>query len=240
MPAETVIRVRQGTAAQWTSMNPALAAGEQGYETDTGRTKIGNGTLAWNSLGYAGVPNNTMSLLFGNVPGAFTRRAFSSGTNVVMTNGFMRTQPHPIFETITLDQVQLLNIASGGSTGSVARLGLYDSDSRGLPRNLIADWGTVDTTTLGAKTLTGLNRTLQPGLYHFAFVAQGAPATNPTVRTEVTMAPFVWVDFSAFTSIFGIGSYKTGITGALPSSLTWTSTDQNNSDNQPAIRWKWL
>jgi hypothetical protein len=47
------IQTRNGTAAQWTSANPTLMVGEIGAETDTGRFKIGNGSTAWNSLGYA-------------------------------------------------------------------------------------------------------------------------------------------------------------------------------------------
>lgn len=54
MPVVTQVQVRRGTASQWTSANPTLASGEWGYETDTGKVKIGNGTLAWNSLGYTG------------------------------------------------------------------------------------------------------------------------------------------------------------------------------------------
>ena len=54
MAVVTQIQVRRGTAAQWTSANTILAAGEWGYETDTGKVKIGNGATAWNSLGYTG------------------------------------------------------------------------------------------------------------------------------------------------------------------------------------------
>ena len=54
MAVVTQIQVRRGTAAQWTSANPTLAAGEWGYETDTNKVKIGNGSTAWNSLGYQG------------------------------------------------------------------------------------------------------------------------------------------------------------------------------------------
>jgi hypothetical protein len=49
------IQFRRGTAAEWTAANPTLAAGEAGYETDTAKFKLGNGTTAWNSLAYAGV-----------------------------------------------------------------------------------------------------------------------------------------------------------------------------------------
>jgi len=43
---------RRDTAANWTTNNPTLAAGEIGYETDTGKLKIGTGSANWTSLGY--------------------------------------------------------------------------------------------------------------------------------------------------------------------------------------------
>jgi hypothetical protein len=55
------IQIRRGTAAEWTSANPTLLSGEQGLETDTGKTKIGDGVTAWNSLGYAFVPNSLVN-----------------------------------------------------------------------------------------------------------------------------------------------------------------------------------
>lgn len=54
MPAQTIIKLRRDTAANWTSANPTLAAGEAGFESDTNKLKIGNGTTAWNSLPYTG------------------------------------------------------------------------------------------------------------------------------------------------------------------------------------------
>jgi hypothetical protein len=46
------IQVRRDTAANWTSADPTLTQGEIGYETDTDKVKIGDGTTAWTSLGY--------------------------------------------------------------------------------------------------------------------------------------------------------------------------------------------
>src|SRR6185369_14957388 len=46
------IQLRRGTASQWTSANPVLTSGEAGYETDTGKLKIGNSSTAWVSLAY--------------------------------------------------------------------------------------------------------------------------------------------------------------------------------------------
>jgi hypothetical protein len=47
------IQLRRGTAAEWASVDPVLAAGEMGLETDTGDFKFGDGTTAWSSLNYA-------------------------------------------------------------------------------------------------------------------------------------------------------------------------------------------
>lgn len=46
------IILRRDTAANWSSLNPTLSLGELGYETDTNKLKIGNGSSAWNSLAY--------------------------------------------------------------------------------------------------------------------------------------------------------------------------------------------
>ena len=48
----TRMQQRRGTAAQWTAASPILAAGEIGFETDTGKFKIGDGTNVWSSLSY--------------------------------------------------------------------------------------------------------------------------------------------------------------------------------------------
>lgn len=53
MPRNDLIQVRRDTAANWTSANPTLASGEIGFETDTGKLKIGNGSTAWSALSYA-------------------------------------------------------------------------------------------------------------------------------------------------------------------------------------------
>lgn len=54
MPRDLLLEFRRGTAAAWTAANPTLAAGEPGYETDTGLLKVGDGATAWNGLAYLG------------------------------------------------------------------------------------------------------------------------------------------------------------------------------------------
>lgn len=48
-----LIQLRRGTAAVWSQLNPVLAAGEAGFESDTNKLKIGDGTSTWLALGYA-------------------------------------------------------------------------------------------------------------------------------------------------------------------------------------------
>lgn len=49
----TLIQLRRGTEAEWTSANPTLAVGEIGISLDVDKIKIGDGTTAWSSLSYA-------------------------------------------------------------------------------------------------------------------------------------------------------------------------------------------
>jgi hypothetical protein len=48
----TRMQQRRGTAAQWTSADPILGAGEIGFETDTNKFKIGDDTTVWSELPY--------------------------------------------------------------------------------------------------------------------------------------------------------------------------------------------
>lgn len=61
--ATNKIAIRRDTAANWTSNNPTLVAGEQGEESDTGGLKIGDGSTAWTSLGYIIYPNSLRLVL---------------------------------------------------------------------------------------------------------------------------------------------------------------------------------
>lgn len=46
------LQLRKDAASYWTIVDPVLAEGEPGFESDTNRLKIGDGTTAWNDLEY--------------------------------------------------------------------------------------------------------------------------------------------------------------------------------------------
>ena len=52
MSSTARIQLRRDTAANWTAANPVLLLGEVGFETDTRKLKLGDGTTAWNTLLY--------------------------------------------------------------------------------------------------------------------------------------------------------------------------------------------
>lgn len=72
-------RIRRDTAANWTSVNPTLALGEPGLETDTRRVKYGDGSTAWTSLGYSGEAfTASITALAGLTPAADSLPYFTS------------------------------------------------------------------------------------------------------------------------------------------------------------------
>lgn len=73
----TQIQVRRDVSTTWTSVNPTLASGEIGFETDTGKFKIGTGSTAWTSLTYA----TDGSKLTGTIA-ASTATTFATARNI--------------------------------------------------------------------------------------------------------------------------------------------------------------
>lgn len=62
----TRMQQRRGTAAQWTSANPILNSGEMGWESDTNKFKIGDGTNHWADLDYFIDQSSTVNPAFGS------------------------------------------------------------------------------------------------------------------------------------------------------------------------------
>ena len=61
----TRMQQRRGTASQWSTANPILNAGEMGWESDTNKFKIGDGTNHWADLDYFIDQSSTVNPSFG-------------------------------------------------------------------------------------------------------------------------------------------------------------------------------
>jgi hypothetical protein len=64
----TRMQQRRGTATQWTTANPVLAAGEIGFEIDTNKFKIGDGINQWGDLDYFGASDDVLANLINSAP----------------------------------------------------------------------------------------------------------------------------------------------------------------------------
>jgi hypothetical protein len=82
----TRMQQRRGTASQWTSANPVLNAGEIGWESDTNKFKIGDGTNHWASLDYFADIDSTVNPAFGTSITFEGATADSYETTLVVTD----------------------------------------------------------------------------------------------------------------------------------------------------------
>ena len=141
MPA--VIQVKRGTASSWTSANTILAAGEIGFETDTRKFKVGDGSTAWSSLLYSTVDFSSVALT-----GTPTAPTANAGTNTtqVATTAFVTTAVNNIVDAApgALDTLNELAAALGDDANF----------STTVTNSLAAKASLTGAETLTNKTLT--------------------------------------------------------------------------------------
>lgn len=146
----------------------------------------------------------------------------SSPSPAALTEAEMFLSPIFVPARTPVDQV-IFEVTIAGAAGSLVRLGLFDNDpARFVPRSLLYDFGTVDTSTTGVKTLA-IAATL-PTIAWLATAQQGAAASSATVRTWNSPAGYVLnPEFVALTNTRTSYSVA-GVTGALPASVAYPIT----------------
>jgi hypothetical protein len=134
----TRMQQRRGTASQWTSANPVLNAGEMGWESDTNKFKIGDGTNHWDDLDYFIDINSTVNPAFG------TSIVFEGATADSFETTLLATDP-------TADRTITIPDATGtlALTSDIEELSQDAIDSA-----LTAGTGITKTYDDGANTLT--------------------------------------------------------------------------------------
>lgn len=206
------LQLRGDTAANWTSANPVLAAREMALETDTSKFKIGNGSTAWNSLGYGGIVGPT-----GPAPNAFLTVTGNSGTATADTSSdsLAITGSAGIVTTAT-DNPEVLGIApTYGTTASTITQG---NDTRVV--NAVQTSRSVSTTAplTGGGALSG----------DLTLALTTTPAGQTPVgstRTITTTAPLtIDAGASADLSANRTLALTTSPTGQTPVGVTRTLT----------------
>lgn len=123
------IQVRRGTAAEWTSVNPTLAAGELGVETDTRKIKIGTGSTAWTSLSYIAADSPAITEIAQDAidqalsMGSGLTKSYNDNTNtislgvdtnVIATNAYVDSAVGGLQNTVTSDYVLIADVGNAG------------------------------------------------------------------------------------------------------------------------------
>ena len=115
----TRMQQRRGTASQWTTANPILNAGEMGWESDTNKFKIGDGTNHWANLDYFADINSTVNPAFG------TSIVFEGATADSYETTLQVTDP-TADRTITLPNVDGTVITTG-NLSDITNIGVFTS-----------------------------------------------------------------------------------------------------------------
>jgi len=182
----SVIQIKRGTASSWTSANTVLAAGEVGFETDTKKMKVGDGSTAWTSLTYtvtdgdiSGVTAGT-GLSGGGNSGAVTLAIDSTVATLTGTQALTnKTLTSPIINnavntgSILISPEERTLISATAATGTIN----FDAATQGIlyyTTNASANW-TLNVRGNSGATLDSILTTGDSITVAF-LVAQGATA----------------------------------------------------------------
>ena len=108
-----------------------------------------------------------------------------------------------------------VSTAATAASGSVVRLGLYDTASNGDPQNLLAQVGPFSTESTGVKE-GAIAVQLVPGIYWLGACVQVSVAALVMRGIGAAWSPYVSYDL-ADNNASGCGYLTAGVTGALPS-----------------------
>ena len=205
-------QLRRDTANNWASVNPVLALGEPGVETDTLKVKVGDGSNAWNSLGYTittqfadlngkpttiagyGITDNFLALTSFSVGAEGT----ASGDGAIAydnTNGQFTYTPPDTSTFLTSVPAQTFASLTGKPT-TLTGYGITDA----VASSAISTFGGTlvdDADASAARTTLGLGTAATTAATAYATAAQGTtadsaiqPNTSPTL-TNATLTGYL-------------------------------------------------
>lgn len=186
--------------------------------------------------GGSGTPSGRARLISGSYIGPMTSPDGSGAA--LSTLGAMCGVPIYVPSSTTFTRIGV-NVVNGGGAGVVVRLGIYLDDGVTGPNNLIVDAGaTIDMTVVNRQEIT-INQTLAAGIYWLVGVSQVAGASRGNVaRLSSATIANGWAIPQGYNANFTAqptGFLRTGITGALPATLTPARADYETSGDMPFI-----
>jgi hypothetical protein len=149
---------------------------------------------------------------------------WTTGTSGGLGNNTLRLIPFYVSQPTCIDRIGT-EVTVAGEAGSVVRLGIFD-DAGGLPGSPVID-ATVSAAAIGTPEATVFT-VLMPGWYWVGGVVQGAPTTQPTLRTAASSPtqeyPIIADTAATIIQNVHVGQAKGGVSGALAAFGTTLST----------------
>jgi hypothetical protein len=197
MAVVTAIQIRRGTASQWTSANPTLSSGEFGYETDTGKIKIGSGSTAWTSLGYTGA--GTVTSVAGGT-GITGGTITTSGTLAIDTSVVADLTTAQTLTNKTLT-APIINLSLNAQTGTTYTFVLTDNGKLVTASNASAQTYSIPTNaSVAYPTGTQIN-IIQIGAGQVTIQAVTSGTTTIASTGATAAAPKLRAQYSSATLI---------------------------------------
>jgi hypothetical protein len=233
----TRMQQRRGTAQQWTDANPTLAAGEIGFETDTNKFKMGNGSSNWAALTYFsnnaaltdlldGAPDalntlNELAAAIGDDPEFFT----TVGTNLTNHQNDT-TDIHGIEDTSVLATFSYVTDAIASVTGDYSSLA-----GSGIDWNSDEERFDIDNTIATAASLTDHNSstTSVHGIADTSALATTTDVSTAQTSAETYADGAVTTHNTATTSVHGIADTADLATQAYADGAVTTHSSNTTS-----------
>jgi hypothetical protein len=156
----TRMQQRRGTSSQWTSANPKLASGEIGFETNTGKFKIGDGEQFWNDLGYYASAAELQSIIAG-APAALDTlnelaAAIDNDSNfashiITSLSGKLPQTGGTMSGNIAMSANKVTGLATPTDSGDAANKGYVDTTVETHSTSTTSVHGIADTSALATK-----------------------------------------------------------------------------------------
>lgn len=242
MPVQ--IQFRRDTAANWTSANPTLAAGEMGINTTTNQFKIGDGTTAWNSLSYAPLSGTVSELnaiedvtITSASNGQFLKWNGTAWVNDAIDLGSDTTGNYMV-DVSQGTGITVTHTPGEGSTATIANAGVLSvNGSTGVITGVVttADSGTVTSAMIADSTIVNGDISSSAAIAHskLANITAGSVLLGNVsdVPTATALSGDVTVNSSGVTAI-GSGVI---VNGDISASAEIDSTKITNWENDQVI-----